>query len=347
MNQVVKAESVHDVMEQVLVKGDLAKLSSDERNSYYRAVCQSVGLNPLTKPFEYIVLNGKMRLYALKDCTDQLRSLHKISVTEMAESERDGVYIVKSKVQNAEGRTDMAIGAVNIAGLKGEALANAMMKTETKSKRRATLSICGLGMLDETEIEDIPRAQVRVPSPSEAQQIAAPTETTVVAPKYQKPHAIVPEDNDTFEKWTGRYLVGLEGAASVAELVEWDNLNDAPLATISNKSKPHYNRIMNRFEELKTKLQRDSISTGPVVPPAPKTETVASTRPDGCPDPKKEPDAFLTWADKRLAPILDAEQIEIVFCEIIDPASEELEFPPDREALQAILAKHQKRLGAD
>ncbi len=28
------------------------------------------------------------------------------------------------------------------------------MKCETKAKRRATLSICGLGFLDETEIED-------------------------------------------------------------------------------------------------------------------------------------------------------------------------------------------------
>jgi hypothetical protein len=356
MNAIIKSESSHEIMESVLIKGDLSKLTAEERNSYYRAVCTSVGLNPLTKPLEYITLNGKLRLYALKDCTDQLRSLHKISVTEMTEAERDGVYIVKSKVQNAEGRTDMAIGAVNIAGLKGEALANAMMKTETKSKRRATLSICGLGMLDESEVEDIPRAQVRVPSPSEIShpdnglsddkdraRLAA--ETNV--PKHQKPHAIVPEENDTFEKWTSRYLLGLEGATSVAELVEWDNLNDAPLATISNKSKLHYNRIMNRFEELKAKLQRDSISTGPVVPPAPKTETAASTRPDGCPDPKKEPDAFLTWADKRLAPILDAEQIEIVFCEIIDPASEGLEFPPDQEALQAIFAKHQKRLGAD
>ena len=347
MNQVIKAESVHDVMEQVLVKGDLAKLSSDERNSYYRAVCQSVGLNPLTKPFEYIVLNGKMRLYALKDCTDQLRSLHKISVTEMAESERDGVYIVKSKVQNAEGRTDMAIGAVNIAGLKGEALANAMMKTETKSKRRATLSICGLGMLDESEVEDIPRAQVRVPSPSEIShpdnglsddkdraRLAAETN----APKHQKPHAIVPEDNDTFEKWTTRYLAGLEGTASVAELVEWDNLNDAPLATISNKSKPHYNRIMNRFEELKAKLQRDSISTGPAVPPAPKTTA------DGIPNAEREPDAFVVWCQNRMKNINNIEELDLIWEQEITPASDGL-FKPDCDALQIFYEAQQKRLG--
>jgi hypothetical protein len=338
MNAVVKADSAHEVMEQVLVKGDLAKLSTDERNSYYRAVCQSVGLNPLTKPFEYIVLNGKMRLYALKDCTDQLRSLHKISVTEMAESERDGVYIVKSKVQNAEGRTDMAIGAVNIAGLKGEALANAMMKTETKSKRRATLSICGLGMLDESEVEDIPRAQVRVPSPSDAQQIAAPTETTVVAPKHQKPHAIVPEDNDTFEKWTTRYLAGLEGAASAAEMVEWDNLNDAPLATISNKSKPHYNRIMNRFEELKAKFKLDPISTGPAVPPAPKTTA------DGIPNAEREPDAFVVWATKLMNEQDNPDDLSNVWETQITPASDGL-FKPDCDSLKNHYEKRLAKLG--
>ena len=30
------------------------------------------------------------------------------------------------------------------------------MRCETKSKRRVTLSICGLGLLDETEVETIP-----------------------------------------------------------------------------------------------------------------------------------------------------------------------------------------------
>src|SRR6202020_1247291 len=35
----------------------------------------------------------------------------------------------------------------------------AVMKAETKSKRRVTLSICGLGILDETEIETIPESK--------------------------------------------------------------------------------------------------------------------------------------------------------------------------------------------
>lgn len=153
MNAIVKAG---EIMEAVITRGDLANLTAEERAKYYVRVCESLGLNPMTKPFEYITLNGRLVLYARKDATDQLRQLHGISVTDLTETEREGVFVVTAKVANAQGRTDAAKGAVNIGGLKGEALANAMMKAETKAKRRATLSICGLGFLDETEIEDIP-----------------------------------------------------------------------------------------------------------------------------------------------------------------------------------------------
>jgi len=47
------------------------------------------------------------------------------------------------------------MGFAKIAGLKGDMLGNAMLKAVTKAKRRATLSMCGLGMLDEEEIKSI------------------------------------------------------------------------------------------------------------------------------------------------------------------------------------------------
>jgi hypothetical protein len=64
------------------------------------------------------------------------------------------VYIVTAYATNGKGRTDSSIGAVNIDQLRGEAKANAMMRSETKAKRRVTLSICGLGLMDESEVED-------------------------------------------------------------------------------------------------------------------------------------------------------------------------------------------------
>jgi len=150
----------HNGYELALIAGDLAKLSPDERLSYYSKVCESVGLNPLTQPFAYITLNSKLTLYARKDATDQLRKINGVSITNLKEEERDGVYVVTATAQTRDGRIDCSKGAVNIGGLKGDALANAIMKAETKAKRRVTLSICGLGFLDETEIETIPHAEV-------------------------------------------------------------------------------------------------------------------------------------------------------------------------------------------
>ncbi len=148
-----------DAIESALVYGDLAKLDPAGRIQYYNQVCKSLGLNPLTKPFAYITLNGKLQLYALKDCTEQLRTIHNISVTKLEKERIDDVYVVTAYVRNASGREDSSTGAVPIGAVKGEALANALMKAETKAKRRATLSICGLGILDETELETIPDAK--------------------------------------------------------------------------------------------------------------------------------------------------------------------------------------------
>ena len=148
-----------NAIENALIKGDLAGLSSEQRLSYLKQVCDSVGLNMLTKPFEYIPLNGKLILYATRAATDQLRSVQKVSIKITAREKFDDIYIVTAQATNAEGRFDESTGAVNVAGLKGEALANAYLKAETKAKRRVTLSLCGLGLLDESEVETITDAK--------------------------------------------------------------------------------------------------------------------------------------------------------------------------------------------
>ena len=40
------------------------------------------------------------------------------------------------------------------------------MKAVTKAKRRVTLSICGLGFMDESEVADVPEATTEQPLPS-------------------------------------------------------------------------------------------------------------------------------------------------------------------------------------
>jgi hypothetical protein len=160
MSKEITTHEKSAIMESVVIAGDLAKLSAGERVNYYNAVCQSIGVNPLTKPFDYIRLNNRLTLYAKKDCTDQLRQLHNISIDPPTTEIVNGVYVVTITAHTTEGRTDTEIGAVYIENLKGDKLANSLMKAITKAKRRVTLSICGLGFLDETEIETIPNAQI-------------------------------------------------------------------------------------------------------------------------------------------------------------------------------------------
>jgi len=146
--------------ELALINNDLSKLNSNEKLSLYTKTCESLNLNKLTQPFGYIQLNGKLCLYAKKDATEQLRKIHNISIIITSRISTDGIYSVTARAKNKEGREDESLGAVNITGLKGDQLANAFMKAETKAKRRVTLSICGLGLLDETEIETIADAKV-------------------------------------------------------------------------------------------------------------------------------------------------------------------------------------------
>lgn len=143
------------LMESVVIGGDLSQLSPGQRVQYYMSTCNSLGLNPLTKPFDYIRLNGKLVLYARKDAADQLRKINNVSLGKPETELINGIVTVSITASTPDGRTDADMGAVNVEGLKGDALANAMMKAITKAKRRVTLSICGLGMLDETEIETI------------------------------------------------------------------------------------------------------------------------------------------------------------------------------------------------
>ena len=154
MNEITE----QSILEDVVIRGDLSKLSPEQRVQYYRMTCDSLGLNPLTRPFDYIMLNGKLTLYAKKDATDQLRSLKGVSIDDVDLKEVGDNFIVKVKGHDASGRSDVEIGVVRKSDMQGNT-ANAQMKAVTKAKRRLTLSLCGLGWLDETEVETIPDAK--------------------------------------------------------------------------------------------------------------------------------------------------------------------------------------------
>jgi hypothetical protein len=146
---------VGELMERIIAAGDVSQLSAGDRAHYLVRVAESAGLNPLSQPFDLIPgQGGKLKLYPNKSATDQLRKLYRLRTVTRSARELNGTYVVEVEVTDGW-RAESNIGAVTIEGLRGEALANALMKCHTKAKRRATLDWCGLGILDETEIEGL------------------------------------------------------------------------------------------------------------------------------------------------------------------------------------------------
>lgn len=157
-----------EILSSLILKGDISGLNSTQRVQYVTNLCQRIGLDPLTQPFKILKLQGKETLYADKGCAQQLCKVYGIS-TEITKTEKiENIYVVSVRASGKDGKFTDEIGAVTIGESKGDVLANALMKAVTKAKRRAVLAYCGLGMLDETEIETIPKAvTIDVPNPEE------------------------------------------------------------------------------------------------------------------------------------------------------------------------------------
>lgn len=156
-------EATPATVENVLIRGDLSGLSETQRLEYYNQVCKSIGLNPLTRPFEYITLGGKLVLYARRDAADQLRKLNGISIEIVSQDFARGLLTIHVRAKDKDGRTDEDLGVVPFPETaKGDLAANIILKAVTKAKRRVTLSLSGLGYLDETEVQDIPGAAIEL-----------------------------------------------------------------------------------------------------------------------------------------------------------------------------------------
>ena len=233
------------VIEQVVMQGDLSKLNPEQRVTYYRKVCESAGLNPFTRPFDYISLNGKLTLYAKKDATEQLRKLNGISIEKMESQIIDDLYIVKVTATTKDGRIDQSTGAVTIGNLKADAKANAIMKAETKAKRRVTLSISGMGWTDETEIESIPHAKpVEVDLETGEIKKAPPIETSskklsiISREQFTELKAILDECEQSYISWLFDHLAKKFKIQKLEELPS-DMYQELKMAAIQQMQQNH------------------------------------------------------------------------------------------------------------
>jgi hypothetical protein len=209
-----------EVIERIISAGDLGRMTPDERVAFYFWTCDSLGLNPITRPFEYLVLDGKIVLYARKDATEQLRRINDVSITELRREKDDdlGLYTVYASGRDRHGRMDEATGVVSIKGLSGMALANSIMKAETKAKRRLTLSLCGLGILDESEVEGMGD---RVDVDLKTGEITPAAKPTLLEAVQQQAERLSQPDPGITPASIDRAEFGLDDPEEVTEIVEF------------------------------------------------------------------------------------------------------------------------------
>lgn len=138
----------------VLGTGDLSQLSDRERAGHYARLCRSLGLNELSRPFDWIWFKDpqsnaeKLVLYPNQSCTAQLRRQHHMRVQITRREIVGELFVCEATAYTPDGREDVATKYVPLTNkygrLTGNMLANAMMKAETGAKRRVTLSMIGL-----------------------------------------------------------------------------------------------------------------------------------------------------------------------------------------------------------
>ena len=173
-------------IEQVLTDGNLQALTSEQRCLYVQRLCESIGVNPMVQPFQFIRFQGRTVLYATRGCTDQLRRIHGVSMEILKNEVVDGTVTVHVRASMPDSRQpsglrlDEDYGEVIIG--KGTDAINNRLKAVTKAKRRVTLSLCGLSVLDESELHTMPpHEQLETPTvaPTVVPVVATPVATPV------------------------------------------------------------------------------------------------------------------------------------------------------------------------
>jgi hypothetical protein len=184
----------------IIIDGDLSRLHPSDKVLYYRGYCERLGLDPFTKPFDLLRLNGREVLYLTRSGAQQLNKMHGVShqIISRELMQEPGIFQVIARATLPDGRFTESMSAVSIANLKGEAYCNALMKAETKAKRRSTLDLLGLGILSEEEAVSLPGERVEIAPPSTPDPVEVYTEedetfdvSKAVTLQYDSPDDIV------------------------------------------------------------------------------------------------------------------------------------------------------------
>lgn len=158
---------------------DTKALTQEERMATLAGLSRALGLNPLTNSVRFLPMQGGEVLYVTRQATDQIAARLRLRRETLVGPEvRDiggqKMVFCQVRVTAPDGRSEVATATLPLRDP-----ANDLMKCETKAKRRATLSLAGLGLLTEEETETIPGVLREPPAapppaaPSFADELAA------------------------------------------------------------------------------------------------------------------------------------------------------------------------------
>lgn len=230
------ASSDMNLIKKILKTDNLATLSPQEREEYYLARCEMLGLDPLSKPFSYLEMkegkNGsKLILYFNKNASEQLRGKLKIKFHKPEFKKSDCGEYLQAEVmfELPDGRVEFATAAVPLVKeeiewkkmpdgsnkkvvigkhpLSPDEKANAVMRLETKLKNRATMSAMGSGMMDESELDTISDLIVKQSVPNAP---PVPNVPPIVEPKTEPKTKDATKDKEIMDTLSPSKLSGLE-----------------------------------------------------------------------------------------------------------------------------------------
>lgn len=221
-------EMMHDV-ERVIIGGDLRGLQPGQRLWYYGYRARQAGLDPLTQPFNWLSnrKTGSQSLYLNKEGAAQLRKKHGISIEIVSAAEAGDYFEVRAKASTTDGRHDEDFGGAYLKGLVGDDRMNAKALAFTRAKRRVSISIVGLGMLDESEVAGVREMSTlrvdpgtgEVLEPAGNGQQARPKPAATPAALADQPAKTEAPETETEEDMTGEWPAQVDGQpASEAQL---------------------------------------------------------------------------------------------------------------------------------
>ena len=241
-----------EIIQQVVLQGDLNQLTPDQKLGYISGLCEHLGISQAGKPFDLLKFQGKEVAYPNKGCAEMLRKRWNITVdTPSIDWKDDTVYV--TVVARMGARSDVEIGAVYCN--KPMERGNATKKALTQAKRRVTFSLVGLSLFNE---EDVLEA-IEVQPPAEL-----PEETQTKSERFPPATGAVGMTKEVFAdkcKDLGAKLVNAGGPAGKAAYREV--LEKSAGVKQANHVKPeHFEAVIGCLEELVQMSGTDPVVTG-------------------------------------------------------------------------------------